>query len=379
MSTLRVVLDEVGSRTPSGIGRYALELTRALIETAARGIDVAGIVASSPGEEYQRIERELPGLTALHKSALDRRQLAAAWQHGFSRLPGEGMVHAPSLLAPLYRHDRLNNPGEQFVVTVHEATPWTHPETMSSRAVAWHKAMARRAERYADAVVVPTHAVADELQGAVDFGERIRVIAGAVSSELTVPADISVADARAEALGLPERYVLAVGPLEKRKGIPDLLWAMGDVHAPDVPLVLVGVGDVDVDEVRQQAHIDVGRVITLGRLDDADLAVAYARAAVVVVPSLSDGFGLPALEAMGLGAPVVHSDAPALIEVCSDAGIIVPRLDAAGYPRRLADAIQGVLDDPSLATQLSVRGRDRAGAFSWRDSAEKTWQLHADL
>ena len=236
--------------------------------------------------------------------------------------------------------------------------------------------MARRAERYADAIVVPTHAVADELSGAVGFGERIRVIAGAVSSDLTLPAD---ADARAQALGLPERYVLAVGPLEKRKGIPDLLWAMGDVHWPDVPLVLAGVGDLDLDELEHQAHIDAGRVIPLGRLDDADLAVAYVRAAVLAVPSISEGFGLPALEAMGLGTPVVHSDAPALLEVCADAGVVVPREDAAGYPRRLADAIRSVLDDDALAAQLGVRGRDRAGLFSWRDSAEKTWQLHADL
>lgn len=376
MSTLRVVLDQVGAARPSGIGRYALELTRALIETAPRGIDVAGIVASSPADHYARIEKALPGLTALHKSALDRRQLAAAWQHGFTRLPGSGMVHAPSLLAPLYRHDRLNNPGEQFVVTVHEATPWTHPETMSPRAVAWHKAMAKRAERYADAVVVPTHAVGDELAGVIDVGDRIRVIAGAVSSDLAVPAD---ADARAHALGLPERYALAVGPLEKRKGIPDLLWAMGDVHAPDVPLVLVGIDADEIAEIEHQAHLEAGSVIALGTLDDADLALAYARAAVVVVPSISDGFGLPALEAMGLGAPVVHSDAPALLEVCADAGLIVPRLDAAGYPRRLADAIQSVLDDDALAAQLSVRGRDRAHAYNWRDSAEKTWQLHADL
>ncbi|MER3394053.1 MAG: glycosyltransferase, partial [Microcella pacifica] len=141
----------------------------------------------------------------------------------------------------------------------------------------------------------------------------------------------------------------------------------------------VGIDADEIAEIEHQAHLDAGSVIALGTLDDADLALAYARAAVVVVPSISDGFGLPALEAMGLGAPVVHSDAPALLEVCADAGLIVPRLDAAGYPRRLADAIQSVLDDDTLATQLSVRGRDRAHAYNWRDSAEKTWQLHADL
>ncbi|MDX2027003.1 MAG: glycosyltransferase family 1 protein, partial [Microcella sp.] len=76
LTTLRVVLDQVGDPVPSGIGRYALELTRALIETAPRGCDVAGIVASSPPSEYERIEQQLPGLSDLFKSALDRRQLA---------------------------------------------------------------------------------------------------------------------------------------------------------------------------------------------------------------------------------------------------------------------------------------------------------------
>ena len=116
----------------------------------------------------------------------------------------------------------------------------------------------------------------------------------------------------------------------------------------------------------------MGRVITLGRLDDADLAVAYARAAVVVVPSLSDGFGRPPSKRWGSGRPSCTPTRPPSIEVCSDAGIIVPRLERRRVPASLADAIQGVLDDPSLATQLSVRGRRRAGAFSWRDSAEKS-------
>ncbi len=381
LTTLRVVLDQVGDPVPSGIGRYALELTRALIETAPRGCDVAGIVASSPPAEYSRIEQQLPGLTELYKSALDRRQLAAAWQHGFTRLPGTGMVHAPSLFAPLYRHDRLNNPGEQIVVTIHDATAFTHPDSLPSRAAAWNRAMAKRAERYADAIVVPTHAVADDLAGALDLGDRVRVIAGAVSPALDPGPS---RDSRAAALELPERYVLAVGGLDGVSGLPALVRAALGPHAPEVPLLLVGVTDDELEALlRTMPDLDgepePGRVRALGVLDETDLAVAYARAAVVAVPALSAGSGLVALEAMSLGAPVVHSDAPALLEVCSDAGVVVARDDAEGYPARLAEAVRSVLDDSALAAELAVRGRDRARAFSWRDSAEKTWQLHADL
>ncbi len=376
MPTLRVILDHVGDEHPRGIGRYALELTRQLIATAPRGSEVAGVVPASPEHVYELIEHELPGLSALHKSALDRRQLAAVWQHGFSRLPGSGMVHAPSLLAPLSRHDRVNNPGEQFVVTIHDAIAWTHPETLPARRVAWVKGMARRAERYADAVVVPTHTVADELSHVLDLGERVRVIAGAPSTALDPGPSIQ---SRSIALGLPEHYILSVGPLNRSTGIIDLVWAMAESHGPEIPLVLVGVTADDLHELEQTAHVDAGHLLPLGTLDDTDLAVAYTRARVAVVPSIATGFGLPAVEAMSLGAPLVHSDAPALLEVCADAGLVVERDSRAEYPRRLADAILRVLNDDALAEQLRVRGRDRAEAFSWRDSAEKTWQLHADL
>lgn len=378
LTTLRVVLDQVGDPVPSGIGRYALELTRALIETAPRGCDVAGIVASSPPSEYERIEQQLPGLSDLFKSALDRRQLAAAWQHGFTRLPGAGMVHAPSLFAPLYRHDRINSPGEQTVVTIHHSAAFTHPETLPSRTVAWTRAMAKRAERYADAVVVPTHAVADDLTSALDLGDRVRVIAAAVSPSLDPGPS---RDSHAAALDLPERYVLAVGGLDGVSGIPALVRAAAGPHAPEVPLLLVGVSDDELDALVRDldAPLDRSRVRALGVLGETDLAVAYSRASVVAVPAISAGSGLVALEAMSLGAPVVHSDTPALLEVCSDAGVVVARDDAEGYPERLAEAVRSVLDDSALAAELTVRGRDRARAFSWRDSAEKTWQLHADL
>ncbi|GAA1692288.1 glycosyltransferase family 1 protein [Microcella alkalica] len=378
-TTLRVILDQVGNEAPSGVGRYALELTRQLTSTAPRGCDVMGIVPSSPEAEYARIEAELPGLSRLFKSALDRRQLRAAWQHGFTRLPGAGMVHAPSLFAPLRRHDRVNSPGEQIVVTVHDAVPWTHPETLSPSSVSWARAMARRAERYADAVVVPTHAVAEQLGAALDLGDRIRVIAGAVSSTLVVPGD---ADERAERLGLPPRYVLAVGPFEARKGISELLWALADPTALNIPLVLAGPtnsADLGIEAVRSAARLAPEQVLTLGTVHDPDLAVAYDRASAVVVPSLAEGFALPVLEAMSLGTPVIHSDAPALVELAADAGIVVDRDDYAGYPRRIAEAIRRVIEEPLLAEDLAIRGHDRARAFTWRDAAEKTWQLHADL
>jgi glycosyltransferase involved in cell wall biosynthesis len=395
--TLRVILDQVGDAQPTGVGRYATELTRALIETAPPGCAVVGVVPASPPADYDRINTLIPGLADLHKSALDRRQLAAAWQHGFTRLPGSGMIHAPSLFAPLARHDRINNPGEQIIVTVHDAAPFTHPESLPSRAANWHRAMALRAQRYADAIVVPTHAVADDLAEHLELGDRVRVISGAVSTSLALGDEAETAR-RADALDLPERYVLAVGPLIGPSGIPELMRSMTGAESPGIPLLLAGISESElamstsgqqVDTDRDHDDADgLGRVRALGVLDERDLAVVYRRATAVVVPALTAGTALVALEAMSLGAPVIHSDAPALVEVCDGAGYAVDRpsngSDLAGdagveYGERLAAAVRALLDDPQLAETLAIRGRDRAKAFSWRDSAEKTWQLHADL
>ena len=126
------------------------------------------------------------------------------------------------------------------------------------------------------------------------------------------------------------------------------------------------------------------KVRALGRLSDEDLAVVMRRATVFVFPSRAEGFGLPVIEAFALGTPVIHSDAPALLEVSADAGLAVPLADAegddaAGYPQRLAEAISRVVGDDNLRATMRTLGQDRARAYSWTASAEKVWQLHADL
>ncbi|OII21511.1 mannosyltransferase [Curtobacterium sp. MCBA15_016] len=380
MTTLHVVVDQIVAPVPGGIGRYAEELTRHLIAGAPEGTDVAGIVSAVGKDELAHIRTLLPGLGDLDRLALPRRELSLAWQGGFVGGVGRGMVHSPSVLAPLVKHDRFSDPGRQTVVTVHDTVPWTHPETLTPRGVHFHRAMVKRAWKHADAVVVPTHAVAATLNGIHRFDERLRVIGGAPSGRLRTPVD---ADLRAERLGLPGRYVLAVGTLEPRKGLQYLIEAMAHPDAPaDVPLVIAGPdgwGDVDVYGTAERAGLSRDRVKVLGRIDDQDLAVAYDRATVFVFPSLAEGFGLPVIEAMSFGTPVVHSDDDAVREVASDAGVTVARDPRDSYPERLAQAVYQVVNDPLLAGQLAVAGPDRARMYDWKDSAAETWQLHADL
>jgi glycosyltransferase involved in cell wall biosynthesis len=292
------------------------------------------------------------------------------------------MLHAPSLLAPLRRHSGLEVP-QQVAVTIHDTLAWTHPEALGTPLTLWTKAMAKRAKKHADAVVVPTHAVANRLGEALDFGDRIRVIGGAPATTLRLPPD---ADERAERLGLPERYAFTLGTVEPRKGIAPLIHAIARPEAEAIPLLIAGpdrIGERSATGVAAAAGLPEDRVRALGRLEDPDLAVALDRATLFVYPSLAEGFGLPIVEAFKFGLPVIHSDDPALVEVAAGAGLVVERptttADDDGYAERLAAAIARLLADDELRARLGVLASDRARAFSWRDSAERVWQLHADL
>lgn len=378
MITLRVIVEEMLSSVPSGTSRYTEELTRALIATAPVGCEVEGIVAASTDGEYADVLDRLPGLSGLYKSALARRQLVSAWQHGFTTLPG--MLHAPTLLAPLSKHERINTRGQQTVVTLHDVTAWVQPESADTRGATWAVTMAKRAHRYADALVVPTHAVAHQLADFLDFGDRIRVIGGAVSPSLTVPSD---ADERAERLGLPtDGYLVALGGLEQRRGLDQLLRALALPETGDIPLLVIGPddnGSGSISAAAAAAGLNDSRVRALGALPDTDFSVVLDRATAFVLPSLLEGFGLQLLEAFHFGTPVIHSDTEALIEVAGDAGLAVELDDPQGFPERLAGAIARVAGDRALASTLATSGVDRARLFDWQISAEKVWQLHADL
>lgn len=382
-TTLRVVIDELIGDAPGGARRYTEELTRQLIATAPRNCEVVGIVSAVSDEQLDELRLRLPGLAGITRLAIAHRELAVAWQSGLGLGGTHGMVHAPTLLAPLRRRRSVHE-GDQVAVTIHDTLAWTHPESLGPGTGMWTKTMAKRARKHADAVVVPTHAVAARLGEELDFGDRIRVIGGAPATTLRLPPD---ADERAARLSLPERYALTLGSILPRKGVAPLIRAMARPEAHGIPLLIAGpdrFGDSSATGVAAAAGLPEDRIRALGHLEDADLAVVLDRASLFVYPSLAEGFGLPIVEAFKFGLPVIHSDDPALVEVAGGASLIVERptpadADESAYSERLAVAIGRVLDDAALRERLSVLASDRARAFSWRDSAERVWQLHADL
>ncbi len=136
-----------------------------------------------------------------------------------------------------------------------------------------------------------------------------------------------------------------------------------------------GWGRVDPAALARQSGLDPGRVHVLGRISDPELAAVLHGAAVLAAPSRAEGFGLPVLEAMAAGVPVVHSDAPALVEVAGGAGVAVRRDD----PDALAAALHAVLSDSTRAQGMVVAGQRRAQRFTWERTARRVWSLHVEL
>jgi glycosyltransferase involved in cell wall biosynthesis len=168
-----------------------------------------------------------------------------------------------------------------------------------------------------------------------------------------------------------EPIVLSVGAVQKRKNTARLIEAFRAMPAP-WKLVLAGSAGFGAEGILTKAG---PRVEVTGYLTDEQLAALYARASIFAFPSLDEGFGIPVLEAMSAGVPVIASNTSALPEVCGEAAIFVDPLDV----DQLASELQRLAADPDLRTQIAKRGRSRAAEFTWNVAAEKTWNVYQEL
>lgn len=358
-----LVVDQLFAPVPGGTGRYAGELADAVSAAVPEGSSLQ--TWSAWHGARSAASRGLPGL---HQLPLGSKLLSRMWERGVGPAPRDAdVVHATTLLVPPKRRAAL-------VVTIHDVVPWTHPETLTSRGVAFHRRMGARAAREADLIVTPTVAVADQVRDILAPGAEVFAVHPGFSSDLTVPVDAR--ERRARHVGKDD-YLLFVGTSEPRKGLDTLFDALSKPALKGQSLVVVGPrgwGGVDVGQEAEARGLG-DRVNVTGWVDDADLASLYAGASLVVMPSRAEGFGLPVLEAMTLGVPVVTSDDPAMCEVGGGATELFP----VGDPTALGAAIVRVLSDAELRAQMVEAGRLRARDFDWLDSARTLWGLYARL
>jgi glycosyltransferase involved in cell wall biosynthesis len=224
-------------------------------------------------------------------------------------------------------------------------------------------------------VLVPSEATAQECREAGFDPDILRVVPWGVTPPTVTDAEVAATAAR---YGLDDRpYVLFVGTVEPRKNLAGLTQAMALLAGRGVDLALVGPDGWNEDLA---AHIDVlhsagVRVHRLGFQPPDALPAIYAGAAAFCFPSLREGFGMPVLEAMACGAPVVTSAGTATAEVVGDAGLLI----APTAPADIALALERILDDPALAADLRARGRERAATFTWERTAALTAAAYAEV
>jgi glycosyltransferase involved in cell wall biosynthesis len=360
-----VTVEQCWHRVPGGTATSTLGTLRAL---SRRGdLDLIGVAArhGEPPPEAFRLPIEVAHLP------LPRPVLYETW-HGLRRPRIEratgpvDVVHATAVAVPPTT--------APLVMTIHDLAFFADPTQPTKHGLRFFTRGTELARRHAQLVLVPSEATAAECRDHGFDAERIRLVPWGVEAT-TVSAE-AVERARADR-GLDRPYVLFVGTMEPRKNLRGLIEAMVLLAGREIDLVLVGPEGWNEDVSALLGRLDgtgIG-VHALGFLPPDELPPLFAGCAAFCFPSVREGFGMPVLEAMAHGAPVVTSSGTATAEVAGDDALLVAPEDHAAIARALAR----ILDDPALADDLRARGRDRAATYTWERTAELTAAAYAEV
>jgi glycosyltransferase involved in cell wall biosynthesis len=342
-------------------GTFEALARRAGVELRAWGLTVRGrgALAAAVPDGVAVADRPMPA------GLLGRLWSAGDWPPGEWWTGDADVVHGTNFVVPPTRRAAA-------VVTVYDLSSVRYPELCAPASLRYPALIRRAVQRGAWVHTLAT-AIADEVVEHFTVPrERVRVVASGVDA---LPGGDA---ARGRAAAGAERYVLALGTVEPRKGLPDLVCAFDELAAahPDLHLVVAGPDgwgtDAFADAVARARCGD--RVRRIGWVDDRAKVDLLAGARVLAVPSVYEGFGYPPLEAMSVGTPVVATSVGSLPEVLGDAASLVP----AGDADALAGALAAVVDDDVLHGELATRGRANVGRFTWDACADGLVELYGD-
>ena len=355
------------ARPWTGIGYYTFNLMRAFFEArhpavslkvfaAAARPDAAALAGLSVPDADLRMAR-IP--TRLRISLALRLGLPAIERYTGPVDVAHGAFH---LLPPARRAKRM--------VTVFDLGAFLHPETRPPKNAALHRRLLSHAIPRADRIITLSESVKREVSERFEVSEaRISVVPGGVRPEefATAPEEIDLARARH---GVPKDYFIHLGTLDPRKNLPRLIEAYGRVRERRAcpALVLAGPrGWMDNAVFERIARLGLAEhVIHTGYLERTDAVALLCGARACLYPSLYEGFGLPVLEAMAAGTPVLTSAVSSMPEVAGGAALLVEPTEVDS----IAAGIEALLDDPDAVRERVARGRKRSASFTWERAAE---------
>lgn len=346
-------------RQQAGAGVYTLELGRALAARASIHLNVF-----APWD---------PGFGAWNATpaGLARRLAWESLELGrLQSLREADVYHGPHFATP-----RTNTP---TVATVHDLTFFRLPKRYDAAHRAYYRWLARTTKR-ARRLIVPSGAVAADCVRYLSYPpEQVRVISEAPRAGLQPPSEAAVASFR-ERHTIEGPYFACLGTAEPGKRAVDAIRAMPRIleRAPSAVLVLAGnPGPLSTPLQREADRLGVSAAVRFaGYIPDEDLAPFLGGAVALLFPSLFEGFGLPPLEALACGTPVVTTAAPAMDEVLGDGALFVPLRD----PVALANAAVSLLDDASRREELAARGLEFVSRFSWERAAAETESVYREV
>jgi glycosyltransferase involved in cell wall biosynthesis len=362
-----LVVEQLRRRVPGGIGTTIRGLLQGLDELGADAPTVtlaaSRVRGSDPLARFGHAVRTWP---------LPDKLLTRAWSAGLAPPPsGFGVVHATSLAAPPVRGRTAS---AALVVTIADLAWRTYPDETTARGRRWHEAALRRAMRHADAAVVPSRPVAQALAEAGMASDRITIVPW--GSDHLAPPDDAGAAALLRGLDIGGEFLLALGTLEPRKNLGRLVAAYARARAEGlgpVPLLVVGPSGWGASGLPDPAPEGV---VLAGSVSEGVKSALLRDAAAAVYVPLLEGFGLPPLEAMACGTPVLASSAVPSVAPDGDVpcAVIVDPLDVDAIAHGLL-----ALRDDALRDRLSAAGLEHARTLTWAAVARRHVELWSAL
>ncbi len=371
---MRIALDcSAIPRRMAGAGVYSYQLVRALagIESGHEFV----VFARAGLFDDLASDNERVRVAPVHAGS---RVMRLAWEQ--AALPFLLRRHGIDLLHSTHHHTPVVAGGSvKRVVTFHDVTFLVLPERYPLVRRLYMSTLTRAAARVADAIITPSRSTRDDVVRKLGVNQdRITVIAYAAGPQYT-PSDAAAVARVRERYHLAGDYIFSVSSLEPGKNRTRLIQAIARLRDEGVDCRLAIAGQLgwryeDDMELARELGLD-DRVHYLGYVPDDDLPPLYSGAALLAYPSLYEGFGLPVLEAMACGTPVVAGNTSATAEVAGDAALLVDPLDVDG----LATAMRRLLSDETLRAGQRARGLEHAAGYSWQRTARETLTLYESL